>query len=165
MTTGEKIKFYRELASMNQAELAKESDIPLGTLQKYEIDSRNPKPEPLCKIAKALNISTNVFLEAEHETAGDIASLFFLLAQYADIEIHGEKIDGKYSADSVSFSFSHPLLQEFLADWASSTESARELRRTAKNFKEEEIRKPMLESAETLERTLEYNNVSCKIKV
>ena len=165
MTTGEKIKFYRELANMNQANLAKKSDIPLGTLQKYEIDSRNPKPEPLCKMAKALNISPNVFLEAEHETVGDIASLFFLLTQYADIEIRGEKTDGKYSADSISFSFSHPLLQEFLADWASSTESARELRKTAKNFKEDEIRKPMLESAETLERTLEYNKVSCKIKV
>lgn len=165
MTTGEKIKFYRELASMNQAELAKESDIPLGTLQKYEIDSRNPKPEPLCKIAKTLNISTNVFLEAEHETAGDIASLFFLLAQYADIEIHGEKTDGKYNPSDVSFSFSHPLLQEFLADWASSTESARDMRKKAKEFKEEEIRKPMLESAETLERTLEYNKVSCNIKL
>lgn len=116
-------------------------------------------------MANALNISPNVFLEAKHETAGDIASLFFLLTQYADIEIRGEKTEGKYSADSISFSFSHPLLQEFLADWASSTESARELRRTAKNFKEDEIRKPMLESAETLERTLEYNKVSCKIKV
>ncbi len=165
MTTGEKIKFYRELASMNQADLAKESDIPLGTLQKYEIDSRNPKPEPLCKIAKALNISTNVFLEAEHETAGDIASLFFLLSQYVDIEVHGEKTDGKYSPNDISFSFSHPLLQEFLADWANSTESIRDMRKKAKEFKEEEIRKPMLESAETLERTLEYNKVNCKIKV
>ena len=103
--------------------------------------------------------------EAEHETAGDIASLFFLLSQYADIEVHGEKTDGKYSPNDISFSFSHPLLQEFLADWASSTESARELRKTAKNFKEEEIQKPMLESAEALERNLEYNKVSCKIKL
>lgn len=165
MTIGEKIKFYREYADMNQSDLAKASEIPLGTIQKYEIDSRNPKPEPLAKIANALNISPNVFLEAEHDTVGDISALFFLLSKYADLEIHGEKTDGKYSAEDISFSFTHPLLQEFLADWASSTESAREMRKTAKNFKEEEIQKPMLESAEALERTLEYNKVSCKIKL
>ena len=32
-------------------------------------------------------------------------------------------------------------------------------------FNEEEIKKPMLDSAETLERTLEYNKVSCNIKL
>lgn len=165
MTIGKKIKFYRELKGYNQSEFAKLSGIPLATLKVYEKSVKLPKTEPLLKIAKALDLSPNIFLEPEYETVGDISALFFLLSKCADLEIHGVKIDGKYSADSVSFSFSHPLLQEFLADWASSTESARELRRTAKNFKEEEIRKPMLESAETLERTLEYNKVSCKIKV
>lgn len=165
MKFSEKMKFYRNVNNMNQNDLAQASDIPLATIKKYEISTRCPKSEPLRKIADALGVSTNVFLDVEQETIGDISALFFLLSKCTDLEIHGEKIDGKYSADSVSFSFSHPLLQEFLADWASSTESARELRRTAKNFKEEEIRKPMLESAETLERTLEYNKVSCKIKV
>ena len=150
---------------MTQSDLAIKSEIPLGTLQKYEIDSRTPKYEPLHKMAEALNVSPNVFLDGEHETVGDISALFFLLSKYTDLKIHGEKIDGKYSADDVSFSFSHPLLQEYLADWASSTESARELRKTAKNFKEEEIQKPMLKSAEALERNLEYNKVSCKIKL
>ncbi len=165
MTTGEKIRFYRELANMNQPELAKASGIPLGTLQKYEIDFRNPKPEPLMKIAEALCISPNVFLEAEHNTIGDISALFFLLSKYTDLEIHGDKKDGKYSPDDVSFSFTHPLLQEFFADWASTTESAREMRKNAKNFDDENIQKPMLESAETLERTLEYNKINCNIRL
>lgn len=165
MTFAEKMKFYRDINNMSQSELAKASNIPLATIKKYEISTRCPKDEPLKKIAEALNVSPNVFLEAEHNTVGDISSLFFLLSKYVDIEIHGEKKDGKYSAEDISFSFASPLLQEFLADWASSTESARKLRKTAKNFKEEEIQKPMLESAEALERTLEYNKVSCKKKL
>lgn len=165
MKFSEKIKFYRDINNMSQIDLAQASGIPLATIKKYEISTRCPKSEPLKKIADALGVSTNAFLDAEHETVGDISALFFLLSKYTDLTIHGEKIDGKYSADDISFSFSHPLLQEFLADWASSTESARELRKTAKNFEEEEIRKPMLESAEALERTLEYNKVSCKIKI
>lgn len=165
MTFAEKMKFYRDINNMSQSELAKASNIPLATIKKYEISTRCPKDEPLKKIAEALNVSPNVFLEAEHNTVGDISALFFLLSKYVDIEIHGEKKDGKYSAEDISFSFASPLLQEFIADWASSTESTRELRKTAKNFKEEEIQKPMLDSAETLERTLEYNKVSCKIKL
>lgn len=165
MTFAEKLKFYREKLDISQNELAEKSQILATNIRKYETGVRTPKPDALNALSEALEVSPNVFLEAKNETIGDISALFFLLSKCADLEIHGEKIDGKYSADSVSFSFSHPLLQEFLADWASSTESARELRRTAKNFKEEEIQKPMLESAETLERTLEYNKVSCKIKV
>lgn len=165
MTIGEKIKFYRELKGYNQSEFAKLSGIPLATLKVYEKSNKIPKTEPISKIAKALDLSPNIFLEPEHETVGDISALFFLLSKSVDLVIHGEKIDGKYSAEDISFSFSHPLLQEFLADWASSTESARKLRKTAKNFKEEEIQKPMLESAEALERTLEYNKVSCNIKL
>ncbi|MDT3844062.1 MAG: helix-turn-helix transcriptional regulator [Bacillota bacterium] len=165
MTTGDKIKFYREMKGMNQADLAKASGIPLATIQKYEINTRNPKEEPLKKISEALEVSTNVFLEAEHSTVGDISALFFLLSKYTDLDIHGDKKDGKYSPSDVSFSFSNPLLQEFLADWASSTESSREMRKNAKNFDDESIQKPMLESAETLERTLEYNKINCNIRL
>lgn len=165
MTIGEKIRFYREMAKMSQSDLAKAAGIPLGTLQKYEIDFRNPKSEPLLKISEALGISQNVFLEAEHDTIGDISALFFLLSKYADLNIHGDKKDGKYSPSDVSFSFSHPLLQEFFADWASATDSARELRKNAKNFDDESIQKPMLDSAETLERTLEYNKIKCNIRL
>lgn len=165
MTFAEKVKFYREILGLSQNELAEKSNILATNIRKYEIGARTPKPEALKELAKALEVSPNVFLETEHDTVGDISALFFLLSKYVDIEIHGEKTDGKYSAEDISFSFTHPLLQEFLADWASSTESAREMRKNAKNFKEEEIQKPMLESAEALERTLEYNKVSCKIKL
>ena len=165
MTFAEKLKFYREKLGISQNELAEKSQILATNIRKYETGVRTPKPDALKALSEALDVSPNVFLDAEHETIGDISALFFLLSKYTDLKIHGEKIDGKYSAEDISFSFSHPLLQEFLADWASSTESARKLRKTAKNFKEEEIQKPMLESAEALERTLEYNKVSCKIKL
>ena len=165
MTIGGKIKFYRELKGYNQSEFAKLSGIPLATLKVYEKSNKIPKNEPLFKIAKALDLSPNIFLEPECETIGDISALFFLLSKSTDLIINGKINDGKYSPNDISFSFSHPLLQEFLADWANSTESVRDMRKKAKEFKEEEIRKPMLDSAESLERTLEYNKVSCKIKL
>lgn len=165
MIAGEIIKFYREFKGYNQSEFARLSGIPLPTLKKYEKSDILPKAEPLKKIADTLGISPNTFLEAEYDTIGDLSALFFLLARSSNLEIHGEKTDGKYSPNDISFSFSHPLLQEFMADWASTTESVREMRKKAEEFKEEELKKTMLDSAEALERTLEYNKVSCKIKL
>lgn len=165
MTIGEKIKFYRELKGYNQSEFARISGVPLPTLKVYEKSKKISKIEPLMKISEALEISPNVFLEPQFDTIGDISAIFFALSNYTDIEFHGKKKNGKYVANDISFSFASPLLQEFLADWASSVESAKELRRQAKTFKEESVQKPMLESAETLERTLEYSKVSCKVKI
>lgn len=62
MTIGEKIKMYREVNNMSQTELAHKINVPLRTIQKYEIDFENPKIEVLELIAEVFDISCNVFL-------------------------------------------------------------------------------------------------------
>ena len=54
MNVSEKIRYYRELRGLTQQQLADFSGIPLGTLKKYETGNRNPKQEPLQRIADAL---------------------------------------------------------------------------------------------------------------
>ena len=57
MTTGEKIRYYRNLRGMSQETLGELSGIHYATIKKYELGIRNPKPEQLLKISNALGIS------------------------------------------------------------------------------------------------------------
>lgn len=79
MNVGEKIKYYRELRGLSQQQLAEFSGIPLGTLKKYEIGNRNPKQEPLQRIANALHISISSFHDINLQTIGDVAPYLLLL--------------------------------------------------------------------------------------
>ena len=60
---GKKIRAYREFMGLSQVQLAELSDINVGTIRKYELGIRNPKPQQLEKIAKALHLNYSVFLD------------------------------------------------------------------------------------------------------
>ena len=49
---GKKIRAYREFRGLNQIQLAELSGINVGTIRKYELGLRNPKPEQLERIAE-----------------------------------------------------------------------------------------------------------------
>ena len=68
MTTGEKIKHFRNLRGISQETLGQLSGINSATIKKYEYGIRNPKPDQLMKIANALGISINVFMDFDIET-------------------------------------------------------------------------------------------------
>ena len=57
MTTGEKIKYFRNMRGISQETLGQLSGINSATIKKYEYGIRNPKPDQLLKIANALGIS------------------------------------------------------------------------------------------------------------
>ena len=59
MTTGEKIKYFRNMRGISQETLGQLSGINSATIKKYEYGIRNPKPDQLLKIANALGISIN----------------------------------------------------------------------------------------------------------
>ena len=42
---GKKIRAYREFRRFSQIQLAELSEINVGTIRKYELGIRNPKPE------------------------------------------------------------------------------------------------------------------------
>ena len=58
---GKKIRAYREFRGYSQIQLAELSGINVGTIRKYELGIRNPKPDQLEKIATALRLNVSVF--------------------------------------------------------------------------------------------------------
>mgnify|MGYP003490022419 CR=1 FL=1 len=66
---GKKIRAYREFRGYSQIQLAELSGINVGTIRKYELGIRNPKPDQLEKIATALGLNVSVFLDFNIETA------------------------------------------------------------------------------------------------
>ena len=72
MNTGEKIKYFRLARNMTQEQLAQEAEISFSTLRKYEANERNPKYEQLLKIAAALEISVNIFMDHYYERISPI---------------------------------------------------------------------------------------------
>ena len=166
MTIGERIKFYREKRGFSQSELAKIAGIPLGTFQKYEIDYRNPKKETLEKIAFALNVSPNTFLDVKSETIGDIAALFFNLAHETKISFHGTKDSaGKYDINTLTFSLESPFIKSYLRDWADAIDAINALRAQAELCPDASLRQTMLEHASLVEREAEYNQISSQILI
>lgn len=67
MTTGEKIKYFRNMRGISQETLGQLSGINSATIKKYEYGIRNPKPDQLLKIANALGISINIFMDFDIE--------------------------------------------------------------------------------------------------
>ena len=65
---GKKIRAYREFRGYSQIQLAELSGINVGTIRKYELGIRNPKPDQLEKIATALGLNVSVFLDFNIET-------------------------------------------------------------------------------------------------
>lgn len=134
MNIGEKIRAFRELKGLTQDELGKLSGILGGTIRKYELGIRNPKQEQLIKIANGLGISVSVFYDFDLETIGDVASLLFLLDEYAPVIFTGEKSeDGTYrNGGKVSLKFDSFRLNQFLAEWADFKEAIENMRTSAK---------------------------------
>ena len=92
MTVGEKIKTYRTMRGISQKMLGElAGGINEVTIRKYEAADRNPKPDQLLKIANALGISINLFMDFDIETVSDVLSLIFKMDEQIDVEFQGKK--------------------------------------------------------------------------
>jgi len=120
MTVGEKIKTYRKMRGISQKMLGElAGGINEVTIRKYEAGDRNPKPDQLLKIADALGISINIFMDFDIETLSDVLSLIFKMDEQLDVEFTGKKNKkGEYAPDSISLKFNNPLINDRLAKWA-----------------------------------------------
>lgn len=112
MTVGEKIRAYREFRGLNQIQLSEMSGINVGTIRKYELGLRNPKPDQLEKIAGALGLNVSIFLDFNIETVGDVLSFLFAINNSVDLSLSENKENG-----TISFSFKNPMLQDFIKKW------------------------------------------------
>lgn len=113
---GKKIRAYREFMGLSQVQLAELSDINVGTIRKYELGIRNPKPQQLEKIAKALHLNYSVFLDFNIETVGDVFSLLFAIDKAVDLSLSIIPSDNGDS-DMVALTFKNEYLQNTLKKW------------------------------------------------
>jgi len=120
MTVGEKIKTYRTMRSISQKNLGElAGGINEVTIRKYEAGDRNPKPDQLLKIANALGISINLFMDFDIETVSDVLSLIFKMDEQLDVEFQGKKNSkGEYDPKTISIKFNNPAINRKLATWA-----------------------------------------------
>mgnify|MGYP000006494172 CR=1 FL=1 len=91
MTTREKIKYFRNMRGISHETLGQLSGINSATIKKYEYGIRNPKPDQLLKIANALGISINIFMDFDIETVSDVLSLLFKLDDQIDMKFEADK--------------------------------------------------------------------------
>lgn len=119
MTVGEKIRAYRNLRGISQKTLGELADMNEVTIRKYEAGDRNPKPDQLLKIANALGVSINLFMDFDIETVSDVLSLIFKMDEQVDLEFQGKKNSkGVIDSKTLTLRFNHPQINERLAKWA-----------------------------------------------
>lgn len=114
MNTGEIIKYFRLARNMTQEQLAQDAEISFSTLRKYEANERNPKYEQLSKIADALGISVNLFMDFEIQSVSDLFSILFKMEGQADLEIATSKDLAVLSEDALFLHFKNGYMPSFL---------------------------------------------------
>ena len=125
MNTGEIIKYFRLARNMTQEQLAQDAEISFSTLRKYEANERNPKYEQLSKIADALGISVNLFMDFEIQSVSDLFSILFQMEGQADLEIATSKDLADLSEDTLFLHFKNGYINHILSNYHASVESIR----------------------------------------
>lgn len=137
---GKKIRAYRDFRGFSQKQLAELSGINVGTIRKYELGIRNPKPDQLEKIAVALGLNVSVFLDFNIETVGDVLSLLFAIDDSVNLSL-------KPTEDQeVKLTFENPMMQDFFRKWCQfknvyEKEKAEILAITDESKRQEELEK------------------------
>ena len=115
---GKKIRAFREFRGYSQIQLAELSGINVGTIRKYELGIRNPKPDQLLKITNALGISINLFMDFDIETVSDVLSLLFKLDEQVDMNFDAEKDEnGEFIPSTVKLSFKNAAINKKLCTY------------------------------------------------
>ena len=91
MTNGKKISILRKKLKLTQTDLAKNIDVHIASIKKYEADKMNPKKQHLEKIADILKINPYVISQNEYNlqlnTVGDLYTVVFELYNANVIDI------------------------------------------------------------------------------
>ena len=144
MTTGEKIKYFRNMRGISQETLGQLSGINSATIKKYEYGIRNPKPDQLLKIANALGISINIFMDFDIETVSDVLSLLFKLDDQIDMKFEADKDDeGNFKPATVKLSFKNNLINKKLCTYMKALEIRENMINSKDEYSEEEFYPPV----------------------
>jgi transcriptional regulator with XRE-family HTH domain len=154
MTVGEKIRAYRTLRGISQKTLGSLAEMNEVTIRKYEAGDRNPKPDQLLKIANALGVSINLFMDFDIETVSDVLSLVFKMDEQVDIDFQGTtNEDGTIDPKTLTLRFKHTQINNRLAKWAQAKAALqRAIDSREKYDNEEEYKAEIDEMTEMCER-------------
>lgn len=147
---GKKIRTYREFKGLNQLQLAELSGINVGTIRKYELGIRNPKPDQLEKIASALGLNVSVFFDFKIDTVGDVLSLLFAIDDAVDLSL-SESISITNSDSTIGFKFENPMMQDFLKKWCQFKNVYEKERQDVLEIENTSSRQEALEKLETIQ--------------
>lgn len=86
MTRGELIRKYRKLKHLTQAELGKKVGLGESAIRNYELDLRDPSPETVKTLAKALGISVEALDGYQLNSARDGLEALFRLNEAFGLE-------------------------------------------------------------------------------
>lgn len=167
MTVGEKIKTFRNIRGISQNMLGQLAGIDGTTIRKYELGSRNPKPDQLLKIAGALGVSINVFTDFDIETASDVLTLLFKMDEQIDMEIDGDKDeDENLIPETIYIRFKHPAINDRLAKFSKAKKLQENLLASKDAFPNEEAFQQeatqMNETCEQIKQHLVDTNIVVK---
>lgn len=92
MTIGKKISILRKNLNITQVDFAKELDLHIASIRKYEADKMKPKTEHIKKIASILNVNPYILSKEEFnleiKTLGDFYTAIFELYKIGIISIY-----------------------------------------------------------------------------
>ena len=84
----------------------------------YKYGSRNPKPDQLLKIAEAIGVSINMFLDFEINTISDVISLIMKLDEQTDMSIQAQTDkDDNIIPNTITLSFSDESINSAIASY------------------------------------------------
>ena len=157
MTTGEKIKYFRNIRGISQEMLGQLSGINSATIKKYEYGIRNPKPDQLLKIANALGISINIFMDFDIETVSDVLSLLFKLDDQVDMKFEADKDEeGDFKPSTVKMSFKHPIINKKLCTYMKALEIRENMINSKDDYSEEEYNASLQNINENIEEIKQH---------
>ncbi|KLU69150.1 MAG: hypothetical protein RHS_5032 [Robinsoniella sp. RHS] len=153
MTTGEKIKYFRNMRGISQEMLGQLSGINSATIKKYEYGIRNPKPDQLLKITNALGISINLFMDFDIETVSDVLSLLFKMDEQVDMTFEAEKDEeGNFIPDTMKISFKNHAINKKLCAYLKAKQLQDNIENASDSFSDQ---KQHQEAINAMEKDME----------
>lgn len=169
MTTGEKIKHFRNMRGISQEMLGQLSGINPATIKKYEYGIRNPKPDQLLKIANALGISINIFMDFDIETVSDVLSLLFKMDEQVGMKFEAEKDEnGNYIPATLKVSFTHPAINKKLCTYLKTKQILENIKNNSENLsdgkQQQKVISTIISDIEEIKNNLMDDNMIVKKK-
>ena len=139
------------------AEIQVPPEVMRGCDADHEYGIRNPKPDQLLKIANALGISINIFMDFDIETVSDVLSLLFKLDDQIDMKFEADKDDeGNFKPATVKLSFKNNLINKKLCTYMKALEIRENMINAKDEYSEEEYADSLQHINENIEEIKQH---------